>query len=173
MARLIFFLSLLAWAGPLAAAAPEWLAGRWSGEGVVMGKATQTRLEVTPALSGAFVEFRYDFRTVETQPTSFEGRAFYRTGDGGRWDGHWFDSRGTVFPLNATLSVDGLTTDWGSSGTERGRTIYRRLPTSRLEVTDMVMGSTGAWRVFARHTLSRATTGSFRVRASRRAASRD
>lgn len=149
MARLWAALLLLcAMAGPALASdgpsALHWLEGRWQGTGTMFGQASEATLEVRPALNGRFMEFSY-------RAGRFEGRAFYRPVEGGRWQATWFDNRGITFPIVAMLSDQTLTSDWGSADTERGRTIYRLLPDGRLEVTDSAGG-----RVFASHVLARA-----------------
>lgn len=148
MARL--WAALLLWlvAAPAFASdgpsALHWLEGRWRGAGTMFGRASEAVLEVRPALNGRFQEFSY-------RAGQFEGRAFYRPVEDGRWQATWFDNRGISFPIAAVLAGQVLTSDWGSAETERGRTIYRLLPDGRLEVTDSAGG-----RVFASHILSRA-----------------
>lgn len=149
MARLWAALLLLAaMAGPAAASdGPSglaWLEGRWRGTGTMFGRASEATLEIRPALGGRFTEFSY-------RAGPFEGRAFYRPVADGRWQASWFDNRGVSFPIQAVLSGQALTSDWGSAETERGRTVYRLLPDGRLEVTDSAGG-----RVFASHVLRRA-----------------
>ena len=97
-----------------------WLVGRWEGTGTRMGSATTARLDVSPALGGRFVEFSY-------VSSGFEGRAFYRQVAPGRWRGEWFDIRGVHFGIDATVEPRALNSDWGSTETERGRTVYRLL----------------------------------------------
>jgi hypothetical protein len=122
----------------------HWLEGRWRGTGTMFGQASEAVLEVRPALGGRFLEFSY-------RAGRFEGRAFYRPVEDGRWQATWLDNRGITFPIAASLSGQTLTSDWGSAETERGRTLYRLLPDGRLEVTDSAGG-----RVFASHVLTRA-----------------
>jgi hypothetical protein len=131
------------------AAAPEagslaWLHSNWQGSGTMFGRPSQARLEIRPTLGGRFIELNW-------RASGFEGRAFYSTVSPGRWCAIWFDNRGISFAIDATLSGRTLTGDWGSAETERGRTIYRLLPDSRLEVTDTAGG-----RGFASHILARA-----------------
>jgi hypothetical protein len=148
MARLWAALLLCLVAAPAFASdgpsALHWLEGRWRGTGTMFGQASEAMLEVRPALNGRFMEFSY-------RAGRFEGRAFYRPAEDGRWQATWFDNRGITFPIQAVLADQTLTSDWGSAETERGRTIYRLLPDGRLEVTDSAGG-----RVFASHLLSRA-----------------
>jgi hypothetical protein len=148
MARLWAALLLCLVAAPAfasdGASALHWLEGRWRGTGTMFGQASEAVLEVRPALGGRFLELSY-------RAGRFEGRAFYRPVEGGRWQATWFDNRGISFPIQAVLVGQALTADWGSAETERGRTVYRLLPDGRLEVTDSAGG-----RVFASHLLTRA-----------------
>ena len=145
-------LALLALAPPSAAQPAEsplaWLIGEWRGAGTRLGTATEARLELRLALGGRFVELRY-------VSSGFEGRAFYRRIEGGGWRGEWFDNRGMHLGIDAEVVPNVLTANWGSSATERGRTVYRLLDDGRLEVVDSVAGHDGIQREFARHLLTR------------------
>ena len=127
----------------------SWLVGSWRGAGTMLGSPSEAVLDVRPALAGRFLELRY-------RAGSFEGRAFYRPASATRWQAHWFDSRGNVFEVEAALAGRTLTADWGSAGTERGRTVYRLLDDGRLEVSDAVAARDGRMREFARHILAQA-----------------
>ena len=126
-----------------------WLQGRWRGPGATMGNADEAVLEVRSALGGTFTEFSY-------RAGRFEGRAFYRRVEAGRWTAIWFDNRGVSFGIEASADGQSLTSDWGSDETERGRTVYSLAADGRLSVYDMVRGRDGSWRAFARHVLTRA-----------------
>lgn len=150
MARLLAVLVLAVLAVPAAAqdmAALGWMTGTWRGGGNMFGSASEAVLEVRPALGGRFVEFSY-------RAGQFEGRAFYRPSENGRWQATWFDNRGVSFGIDAGVESNTLTSDWGIGGTERGRTVYRLLGDGRLEVVDTVMQGAQP-REFARHVLTR------------------
>jgi hypothetical protein len=130
-----------------------WLLGRWQGPGTFLGRPSNARLELRPALGDAFVELRYRVVTADgAAPTTFEGRAFYRREAEG-WRARWFDSRGTSFPVTARLSGSEFVADWGTPQSERGRTLYRLGADGSLLVSDAVSGVDGGWREFARHRL--------------------
>ncbi len=160
MAELFLALSLaMAAAQPAAPAPPPptarnpaatlaWLEGSWRGPGMTMGHADEASLKVLPALGGAFTEFSY-------QAGRFEGRAFYRRVETGRWTASWFDNRGVSFAIEASAGGQSLTSDW-TGANERGRTVYILGADGRLTVYDMVCGPDGRWREFARHVLVRA-----------------
>lgn len=153
MARALIALLLAVLAVPAAAQGGTeplaWLTGTWRGAGTMFGAASEATLDVRPALGGRFLEFSY-------RAGRFEGRAFYRPAENGRWQATWFDNRGVSFAIDAGLAERTLTSDWGSAETERGRTVYRLLDDGRLEVVDTVAASGGQTREFARHTLTRA-----------------
>src|ERR1700754_5025973 len=109
--------SVLGVAVALVAAAPApaqdvtalaWLEGSWRGAGAMFGRPSEARLDIRPALGGRFLELSYN-------AGGFEGRAFYRPAGEGRWRATWFDNRGLSFPIEATLSGQTLTADWGSA----------------------------------------------------------
>ena len=162
MVRRIFLLALLCLLSAPAAAqraepsgALDWLLGSWKGGGTHSGRRSEARLQARPALGGRFVELTYRLKVGAPKPFAFEGRAFYRPVDGGGWKADWFDSRGLVLPVSASVEGSSLTADWGTIGTEQGRTIYRLLADGRLEVVDAVVGPDGARREFARQLFRR------------------
>ena len=160
MIRRLFFLPLLLVlaAAPVAAAGPrpdggaglDWMIGLWKGGGTHGGRPSEASLDVQPALGGRFVELRYRVEVKSPPPYTFEGRALYLPSEGGGWRADWFDSRGLVLPVTASAAEASLTADWGTAGTEQGRTIYRLLADGRLEIVDTVVGRDGAKREFAR-----------------------
>ena len=162
MARRMFLLPLLcALTAPATAqqsersAGLDWLVGSWKGGGTHSGRPSEASLDARPAIGGKFLELRYRVEIRPPRPFTFEGRAFYRPGEGGGWKGDWFDSRGIVMPITAAATGTTLTSDWGNAQTERGRTLYRLLADGRLEITDTVVGRDGTSREFARQTLKR------------------
>ena len=126
-----------------------WLEGSWRGSGQTMGRADEAMLVIRPALGRAYTELSY-------RAGAFEGRAFYRRVEPGRWTASWFDNRGISFGIVATVDGRTLTADWGSAETERGRTLYRLAEDGHLYVTDAVLRADGTYRQFADHMLTRA-----------------
>lgn len=157
MLILLFSLALPAAAAPESdrPAGLDWMIGSWKGGGTHGGNSSEARLDVRPALGGKFVELRYRVEVREPTPYTFEGRALYRPAEPGKYRAHWFDSRGMVLPVSASAEESSLTADWGTAGTERGRTVYRLMPDGRLEVSDTVLGADGAQRPFARQLFDR------------------
>ena len=134
----------------------EWLMGKWEGGGTHSGRESKASLEAGYALGSTVVELRYVMTLQVKFFPKFEGRAFYRPLPEGGWKAHWFDSFGNELPVTATLEGTTLTADWGTAGTEQGRTIYRLLGDGRLEIVDFVLQPDGTRREFARQTFVRA-----------------
>jgi hypothetical protein len=158
----ILAISLLIMAGSAAAqsvpaTAPasdlSWLHGDWNGTGAVFGAPSQATLNAGPALEGKFVELHYRFTTSGQRAFVFEGRGFYSVAD---WRGQWFDSTGESRPLIGTIADGELSSEWGDTGSERGRSQYRRGADGTLEVIDQVQRADGQWHVFATHRFVRA-----------------
>jgi len=157
MRKLAFLFSLGLALQPVAAQAQtsgklDWMIGRWTGAGTSFGAPSQSSLEVAPALDGKFVELRYQL----TKPMSFEGRAYYKVKSGNDWEARWFDSRGVIFTIGASVDGKTLTSNWGSAETERGRTVYKLLDDGKLEVVDTALAKDGSWREFARQVFTKA-----------------
>ena len=133
----------------------EWLVGKWEGGGTHSGRQSKAKLDAAIVLGSQYVELSYRADFGDRPPRSFEGRAFYWPLSDGGWKGHWFDSFGNKLPISASVNGTSLTSDWGTAGTEQGRTIYRLLPDGRLEIVDYQLATDGSHREFARQTLRR------------------
>lgn len=145
---------------PAAAQAGVWdaLAGRWEGSGEVSGMAAQLTLHFQPALDGQAhrLSFRNRMRAADGKEWPFAAEAFYLCGRETTCRGHWYDTRGTTLPVSTAEQADALVVDWGDASTERGRTTYR-VQDGELHITDEVRGRDGAWKVFGRSRLARAS----------------
>lgn len=136
------------------------LAGRWSGNGTVLGQPSKIEMTWSWELGGQFL--RLTFRN-EMPKSVFEGHAYYRAvGDastslraGGRYRGMWFDSAGMFRPLEARRDADALVSKWGTPETEEGETTYRLTSDSRMEVVDRVKSKDGTWREFGRSVVTK------------------
>ena len=125
------------------------LIGRWQGSGEVSGMAAAIALQFRPAFGGRgyHLDFENRMRGKDEKTWQFAAEALYRCDAAGACRGHWYDSRGMVLPLNASVENDRLVVEWGDASTERGRTTYR-LDEGKLRITDEVLGKDGAWKVF-------------------------
>ena len=126
--------------------------GSWSGAGVVLNQPSQISLTWTWELSGQFL--RLVFRN-QMPKTTFEGHAYYRAMQDGRYRGMWFDNSGMFRPLDATRDGDALVSKWGTPETEEGETTYRLISDSEMEIVDRVKSKDGTWREFGRSRLRR------------------
>src|SRR5688572_7638755 len=160
--RFLFMLALcLAFATPTAATQTllpiklEWMVGKWEGGGTHSGRRSKASLDVAIVLGSQYVELAYRADLGVENLRDFEGRAIYWPLHDGGWKGHWFDSFGNKLPISAKVEGTSLVSDWGTVGTEQGRTVYRLLPDGRLEIVDYLLSEDGSRREFARQTLRR------------------
>lgn len=128
----------------LAADATIGLQGSWTGEGKLMGKPAVFSMHWQTCLGGKFLQLR--FRNAQVvdgvERPGLEAQAFYRLAEGSQLVGTWFDSRGQTLALSAAVSDSALVTRWTGSS-ERGRTVYRVLDDSMVQVDDFVETPTG------------------------------
>jgi hypothetical protein len=163
-------LVLMVWtvAGPLGAQPPpspaasdplhDLVAGRWHGEGTILGQPARVELTVERVLDGRFTRLLWVSHIGPPPKTQrFEGHAYYsRLSADGQYTATWFDSTGAVRPIRAGPDDSAaVVAHWGTPDTEQGETTYRRASADALEVVDRVMGKNGAWREFGRSTLRR------------------
>ena len=134
------------------------LVGEWSGSGTVTGRASSVTMiwSREPGASFLHLRFRNVMAASSARPAEvFEARGYYGVRPGAPAAGTWIDSRGVIFPVTFTATADTLTSDWGSEGTERGRTTYRVREAGILEVTDFVRSADGQYKEFGRVVLER------------------
>lgn len=133
----------------------EKLAGDWSSQGKAFGAEAVSTMTWEPALSGRF--YRLDYRiemTREDGVQTFEGVGYYRALEESV-SGYWADSTGDLHPITAKVTEDALTSHWGRAGGKQGRTEYRFLGDSTVEVTDWLLTAEG-WRQFNKGIFQRA-----------------
>lgn len=125
------------------------LAGHWSGSGTVLNQPAKIEMEWAWELGGQFLKLSFK-NEMGTPPATrvFEGHAYYRPADAGRYRGMWFDNSGMFRPLDARAEADALVSQWGTPETEQGETTYRLLADGKLEVVDRVKSKDGTWRTF-------------------------
>ena len=128
------------------------LAGKWSGNGTVLGQASKIEMTWSWELGGQFL--RLTFRN-EMPKAVFEGHAYYRATAAGLYRGMWFDNSGMFRPLDARRDGDALVSKWGTPETEEGETTYRLTSDSRMEIVDCVKSKDGTWREFGRSIVTR------------------
>ncbi len=140
-----------------AQAAPSCLAafdGLWRGSGTILNRPVIMEQRWAPALGGSFRELTMRHLSAkDTVTVGFEGRGFYRL-SGATMQGSWLDARGLIFPVTGNCEAGVLTSDWGGpESRERGRTVYRLLSVTELEVIDSVSMPDGSRREFGRSKL--------------------
>lgn len=132
---------------------PGRLSGSWKGEGRIFGAPAKAGMRWEPILGGKFVSltWRNEWKGQDGKPQVFEGQGVYKALTDGTCNGWWFDSRGMVLPIESTFDETVLNSNWGSPETESGRTTYRLVDESQVEVVDSVRMKDGSWREFARY----------------------
>jgi hypothetical protein len=132
------------------------LEGNWAGEGKAFGMSTKMQIKWEWVLQKKFLRLTLkNEMSAPNRPQVFEGQAYYQSVGPDKFEAHWFDSRGIVFPIRAQLEGDALVASWGSPDKEEGKTTYRLVDDSTLEVIDTVKQKDGTWREFGRVTLKR------------------
>lgn len=127
------------------------LTGTWLGEGKLMGNPARLELKYEWVLNGKFLRLslKNESKTASGAQQVFEGHVYYEPKSDGSVTGVWFDSRGISFPVNGTFAGDTLTVLWGSPEQEQGKSVYRLVDASTLEVIDSVQLKDGTFRQFA------------------------
>jgi len=113
------------------------LEGAWRGEGTLMGRAASFRMEWELKPGG--------FAVLTFSNGALDAVALYRrTGEAA---GYWMDTRGQQLAIAWTATDSSLVATW--TGSETGRTVYRRIGAALVEVVDSVR-TAGGWREFGR-----------------------
>jgi hypothetical protein len=161
-ARIVTLSLLLVFALPICAAAQtdkflNSLKGDWEGEGKAFGGAALLRLKWEWVLDNKFLRLtlRNEISMANGAKQIFEGQAYYRSAGVDKYQAHWFDSRGTTFPIRALLEDNTMTAWWGSPETEEGKSTYQLIDEATLEVVDSVKQKDGTFREFARFKVKR------------------
>jgi hypothetical protein len=133
------------------------LKGEWEGEGKAFGGTAHMRLKWEWVLDNKFLRLtlRNEINVPDQPRQIFEGQAYYRSAGVDKYQAHWFDSRGTTFPIRAVLEGNTLTAWWGSPETEEGKSTYQLIDEKTMEVVDSVKQKDGTFREFARVKLKR------------------
>ncbi len=116
------------------------LIGSWEGEGKLFGSNSECQMNWQWTLDKKFVRLTFQNKVIKAQ-------AFYQATGAEEYQGTWFDSRGKVLPLKASVKDSALVTLWGSPETEQGRTIYQLIDRHRFKVSDFVQRN-NEWQQF-------------------------
>lgn len=131
------------------------LNGSWAADGTSFGKPARVTMRWESVLGGKFARIDYRIETKGEGAQVFEGTGLYRPLKDGAYDGTWFDSQGAMHPLQAVFTGAKLTTHWGVPGKTYGRTTYAVIDDEHVEVVDEIQNKQGAWKEFARNTLTK------------------
>jgi len=136
----------------------EPLIGSWSGSGQLFGAEAQFEMNWEHVLNEQFIllTFRNSFSDSNGNERSLKARAFYKSKGDGHFQGTWFDSRGKIIPLESAFEGSTLTTLWGTSETELGRTVYLIVADDKIEVDDYI-SKDGEWHKFGHAIYHRST----------------
>lgn len=127
------------------------LIGSWSGTGTLMGAPAEFHMQWAWVLGEQFIRLTFENRISRSDGEDFVLSAIgiYQQKDEEKFEGTWFDSRGMVLPLDATIIDSALVTLWGSPETEQGRTVYKVVSIDRIDVEDYVLKD-GEWKQFGK-----------------------
>jgi len=112
--------------------------GKWNGEGTLFNNPAKFELEFSLALNDKFlhIKFRNEY-TIQEKKYSMDARAYYAIAKDSL-SGQWFDSRGVQLPVTVIVEGASLTSLWGDSATEQGKTVYTLHANGELIVIDFV-----------------------------------
>ncbi len=124
---------------------------------MAFGRPSKPEMKWERVLSGKFLKLTYrtELRSAKGEPQLFEGHAYCKSLGNGKYHGTWYDSQGSVHPIEATFEGSALTSNWGTAQTELGKTVYRLLAAERMELVDYVQKKDGTWQEFARAKLTK------------------
>jgi hypothetical protein len=122
------------------------LRGHWSAPCDAWGTPAQCDLIWGAGLHPNHLTVKYTISSENDSSMIFSGQGVYRINELGL-DGYWSASNGAIHPLKASWKSEGLTTHWGQSSTEQGRSTYQLVGENELLVTDSVLTKDG-WREF-------------------------
>lgn len=125
----------------------ERLEGVWTATGNSFGQQAQSEMVWSQTLSGKFYRIDYSILFDASGNNAFTGIGHYKLSTEPKISGYWADNSGDLHPLSAATETDRLLTVWGKAGSKMGRTEYRLLPDSSLQVTDWLLTTKG-WEIF-------------------------
>jgi histidine triad (HIT) family protein len=113
-----------------------------------------------PDLQNKFIMLSYKLEShpVAAPAEVFEGKAFYKNaGKPGVFTAQWMDSNGDVFPVKGQYNGQEFNTLWGGTGaTQLGKSVYRFVDDTTIELTDWRRNGKGEWEVFNRFVFRKA-----------------
>ena len=130
--------------------------GVWEGHGKLFESEASFSMKWEWVLEKQFVRLTFQNKMPgpEGKNRILKAQAFYKPKEPGQFEGTWFDSRGMVLPLQGSTEDGVLTILWGTPESEQGRTVYRLLDESQIEVEDFVFKDS-QWHQFGHATYKR------------------
>lgn len=119
--------------------------GNWIAKGSAFGMPAIITMSWSPVLEGRFCQLKYKMLMTgkDGNQLVFEGVAYYKRLGENTYTANWFDSQGNMHPITATSDATTLTSLWGTSETQQGKTTYRFAGNNEVEVTDYVLKKDG------------------------------
>lgn len=112
--------------------------GKWEGSGTLFNNPAKFELEFSLELNNKFLHVKFhNAYAIQGKDYSMDARAYYAIAKDSL-SGQWFDSRGVQLPVNAVLDGTTLTSLWGNTETEEGKTVYTLKDNDELFITDFV-----------------------------------
>jgi hypothetical protein len=135
----------------------EKLQGKWISNGSAFGMPARILMTWDAALENKFkaLHYRIEMKASDGTLKVFEGSAFYKMTSDSVTVATWADSGGEILPIKAQLLTAELISVWGTPETKVGRTSYRFLGLSDLEVSDYIKLKDGSWKLFNRNKFER------------------
>jgi hypothetical protein len=126
------------------------LEGQWQGTGKAFGMPAEIIMNWEKILANKFMKITYKMNMTAKDGSIqvFEGTAFYKETQKNEYVATWFDSGGEMHPIKAISDANSLTAIWGTPETKLGKTIYRFLSDTQVEITDFIQTKNGEWRQF-------------------------
>lgn len=131
------------------------LKGTWTTKGTAFGMPADVEMIWATALGGRYTQIQYKIvmHTKDGKDQQFEGTAYYKPSGENKYVGTWFDSGGDMHPITATSDETTLTSLWGTQDTKMGKTTYRWVDDTSIEITDFIQKKDGGWQQFGKNTL--------------------
>lgn len=131
------------------------VAGTWKASGTSFGMPSEVTMIWQPSLQGKFFHLNYKIimHPKEGNDRVFEGVAYYRFLSEGTYQATWFDSNGELHPITAEFDGIAMNVTWGTPGVKLGKTVYKFVNDSSIEIVDSIQSKDGTWKEFARNTL--------------------
>lgn len=133
------------------------LEGSWSAKGTSFGMPSDVDMTWATTLGGKYtqIQYRISMHGKDGKDQMFEGTAYYKATGTNEYKATWFDSGGEMHAITATHDDTTLTSTWGTPETKMGKTVYKLVRDTMVEVTDFIQKKDGSWQQFSKNTLDK------------------